>query len=101
MTVRAKFRCSTMETGTSAPQEVLTNQRQEDGTYKLVPTGEKSWPRTYRFSAVYDDGQPENQRYAKYTPSGELRIQVDNPAVEFECGKDYYLDFTPVETAQE
>lgn len=74
-TTRAKFHCNSVE--------------------QFNANGEGQ--RTYRFSAVYDDGIPENQRYAKYTPSGELRIQVDNPAVSFEPGKAYYLDFTPVE----
>lgn len=73
MTVRAKFRCSSVET--------------------FAPAG----TRTFRFAAEYDTTVPEDQRYAKYTPSGELRIAVDNPAVEFEPGRSYYLDFTPVE----
>lgn len=74
-TTRAKFRCNTVKRWSN----------NADGQ------------RVYEFTAVYDDGTPENQRYAKYTPSGRLEITVDNPAVEFELGKDYYLDFTPVE----
>ncbi|GIH26050.1 hypothetical protein Aph01nite_43600 [Acrocarpospora phusangensis] len=74
MSVRAKFRCRSVETyGPNAQQ------------------------RTYRFGAVADDGIPENQRYARYTPIGELSISVDNPDVVFEPGKCYYLDFTPAE----
>ena len=76
MTVRAKFRCMSVETFAHA-----------GGT------------RTFRFSAEYDTTVPEDQRYAKYTPSGELRISVDNPAVAFEPGTSYYLDFRPVEQA--
>lgn len=53
--------------------------------------------RTYKFDAVCADEVPENQRYHKYTPGGSLDIQVDNPAVNFELGKSYYLDFTPAE----
>lgn len=71
--VRAKFRCSSVETF------------QAGGT------------RVFRFAAEYDADLPEDQRYARYTPSGELRITVDNPAVLFEPGCSYYLDFTPVE----
>lgn len=44
---------------------------------------------------MYDDSVPEDQRYARYTPSGELRIAVTNPAVVFEPGQSYYLDITP------
>lgn len=73
---RAKFRCNSVETF--------------DGD-----------ARTYRFAPVYDPSVPEDARYARYTPIGELRMQVDNPAVTFEPGRDYYLDFTPVETPKE
>ncbi|MDN3356097.1 hypothetical protein [Actinomadura sp. DC4] len=92
MTVRAKFYCSTVEQASDKPVET---SHYVDG--KLQPSGEFTWPRTYRFNAQYDMSVPEDQRYAKASPSGELRIQVDNPAVSFEPGKAYYLDFTPVE----
>lgn len=51
----------------------------------------------FHFSAVGDDGIPENQRYHRYTPSGDLTITVDNPRVQsqFLLGDEYYLDFTP------
>jgi hypothetical protein len=73
MTTRAKFRCAS-ETRRSLD---------EQGS------------RTYLFQAAYDPDVPEDQRYAKYTPSGSLEITVDNPAVTFELGRHYYLDFTP------
>jgi hypothetical protein len=92
MTVRAKFYCSTVEQASSSPVETMAYV---DG--KLQPSGEFSWPRTFRFNAQYDMSVPEDQRYAKASPSGELRIQVDNPAVEFVPGRSYYLDFTEVE----
>jgi hypothetical protein len=75
MTVRAKFQCNSVE--------------------QFSATGPGT--RTYRFTPQYDPSVPEDQRYAKYTPSGELRITVDNPNVVFELGRQYYLDFTPVE----
>ncbi|MEV7804974.1 hypothetical protein AB0O28_18695 [Microbispora sp. NPDC088329] len=92
-TTRAKFRCNTVEMSATEPQPVL--QRLPGGGYE--PSHEMTWPRTYRFSPQYDHSIPEDRRYAKYTPIGELRIQVDNPNVSFEPGKDYYLDFTPVD----
>ena len=73
-TVRAKFRCNTVEQSTSEPTQVMRH----------LPDGG-------------DSSIPEDQRYAKYTPSGELRINVDNPAVVFEPGRQYYLDFTLAE----
>lgn len=49
------------------------------------------------FRAMYDPDLPEDQKYAKATPTGEIKIMVDNPAAlaQFELGKSYYVDFTP------
>lgn len=51
------------------------------------------------FSAVSADEVPENQRYHKYTPGGQLSITIDNPtAVEFfEANPTVYLDFSRAE----
>lgn len=56
--------------------------------------------RTFKFQAMYDDSLPEDQRFAKYTPTGSLEIYVDNPAAQFQVGTQYYLDFTKVDTTQ-
>ena len=50
--------------------------------------------------AVTDDGIPENARFHKYTPGGEVSITIDNPAIVgfFQEGKEYYIDFTPADT---
>ena len=53
--------------------------------------------RSYEFSAQYDPSLPEDQRFAKATPTGSLTIGVDNPAVAFVPGKAYYIDFTEVD----
>jgi hypothetical protein len=49
--------------------------------------------------AVSDDGIPENQRYHKATPSGQIEMTIDNPpaADQFTPGKEFYVDFTPAE----
>lgn len=52
---------------------------------------------TYHFQAAYDPSVPEDQRFAKATPTGEMKILVDNPNVEFQRGAYYYLDITRVE----
>lgn len=70
MTVRAKFQCVEI-------------------TKKVWNIGHV-W---YRFQAVCADGIPENERLHKYSPSGTLEIQVDNPDVSFALGEYYYLDF--------
>lgn len=43
------------------------------------------------FSAV-TSGSDENKDFWKYTPSGSLTLQCLNPSVEFEPGKEYYID---------
>ena len=52
--------------------------------------------RTYKFTTDYDSDIPEDQRFQKATPWGEITMNVDNPAVfdHFEIGKSYYADFT-------
>lgn len=42
---------------------------------------------------------PGNESWSKWTPSGELKITVTNPAAaaELEVGGTYYLDFIRVE----
>lgn len=55
--------------------------------------------RTLKFAPMYDTTIPEDRRYSQATPSGELTMYVDNPAVSFELGEYYYLDFTKVEAA--
>lgn len=47
----------------------------------------------YKFYAVTDESTPENKRFHKYSPEGDLTIMVDNPEVEFNLGQYYYLDF--------
>src|SRR5436190_1405596 len=91
-TTRAKFRCVTVEQFSNQPVERTSYPSHGGG-----PTSYMSWQRTYKFLAVMDSDTPENERYAQATPSGQLTIQVDNPAVIFEPGKEYYLDFTPAD----
>lgn len=50
----------------------------------------------FHFEAVCADEVPENQRYHKYTPSGNINITVTNPDVSYEVGKCYYFDSSPV-----
>lgn len=45
-----------------------------------------------------DDGSDENNTFARWTPSADLTMTVNNPALigGFKEGEEYYLDFTPV-----
>ena len=48
------------------------------------------------FHAEYDTAIPEDQRFQKATPTGEIKMQIDNPAALefFKPGNAYYVDFT-------
>jgi len=52
--------------------------------------------KSLKFSTQYDATIPEDQRFQKATPSGEISMQVDNPAAlaQFALGKAYYVDFS-------
>lgn len=93
MTVRAKFTCVSVELFHPAPIESM---RYTSATEQKTVT---TWPRKFRFMPQYDASVPEDQRYAQATPSGELWLNVDNPAVSFEPGQAYYFDITPVPAA--
>lgn len=48
------------------------------------------------FSPVIN-GSDENKSFSKYTPSGNLNLQISyetEASNAFEVGKEYYLDFT-------
>ncbi|MFA5340257.1 MAG: hypothetical protein WC332_00630 [Clostridia bacterium] len=44
------------------------------------------------------DGSDENNTYAKWTPSADLKMVITNPALigKFYSGQEFYVDFTPV-----
>jgi len=75
MTVRAKFTVSS-----------ITKHNWGGGT-------------TVTLSPLYDSNIPEDQRFAKATPSGEIKMYIDNPPAEqfFELGKPFYIDFSKAE----
>lgn len=54
----------------------------------------------FKFGAVSksDKEGSENTFFSQATPSGTIEMTIDNPAAaaQFELGKCYYVDFTPV-----
>lgn len=50
-------------------------------------------------NAVYSNGKPEDNEFAKATPSGSIKITVDNPAAKdfLVPGKNYFVDFSLAE----
>lgn len=68
------------------------------GKFRLVEVAELDWNDTARkltFQAVCND-TPENKRFHKYTPTGQISMVVDNPEAmkNFQLRKEYYVDFT-------
>lgn len=45
------------------------------------------------------EGNSEDNTYAKFSPSGELKLTIANPRLlgKIEPGKKFYLDFTPAD----
>lgn len=69
------------------------------GKFKVVSHIKDAYPGIgVRLFAVCDDGTPENERFHRYTPTGEITMRVDNPEAEaqFPIGREMYVDFTPV-----
>lgn len=71
------------------------------GKFKLHAITSNCWnpnSKMLRFMTEYDPTVPEDVAFCKATPSGTFEMQVDNPAAlaQFELGKCYYLDMSPV-----
>lgn len=54
------------------------------------------------FHCVYEPDaakDTENARFTTATPWGEIKMSINNPEAlkQFEIGKEYYVDFNPVE----
>lgn len=76
----------------------LTNIEEQRITFKKDAKPEDGINQKFLvFQTCYDSSIPEDQRFQKATPSGCIKMQVDNPAAleQFEVGKSYYVDFTP------
>ena len=69
MTVRAKFKCE-------SKTQFVGGQ-----SIKMVPV---------------THGSPENEKFFKYTPYGNMEIGTinDEAAAQIEPGKEYYIDIT-------
>lgn len=56
-----------------------------------------------KLAPEYDHGIPEDQSFAKATPSGSFEMHTTNPAVLhlLQPGAEFYIDLTPVADAKE
>lgn len=79
MSVRAKFRCNSIELFSAEPGG---NRRVKLGAITAGP-----------------DASDEDKAFWRYTPSGTVEMTIDNPPASelFEIGKTYYLTFTPAD----
>lgn len=77
--MRAKMRITSITVHNPEYEELLFYPVSKDGPYP-------------------SDGSDEDNSYAKYSPSGELKLCIANPALigKFKVGDTFYLDFTPV-----
>ncbi len=76
-------------------------ERKVRGKFQLVEMTKQHWSSEglrLKFQTVYDSSTPEDEKFAKATPSGSIEMQVDNPSAlaQFELGKYYYVDFVIV-----
>ena len=81
MTVRAKMKCVMVK-----------------DSCDISSTGSQSVD--VKLQAVFaGKDEDANKSWSKWTPSGEVVMQITNPEAskQFVIGKDYFLDFTPVE----
>lgn len=68
----------------------------------VTPVAGEGTAETLVFNAVGksggypQDGSDENNTYAKYTPSAELKMSIMNPNLfgKFKEGQEFYVDFT-------
>lgn len=58
-----------------------------------------SYADTVQFRCQYSDSQEDNS-FAKATPSGDCKLQIDNPNLrgKFKPNQTFYVDFTPAES---
>jgi len=85
--VRAKFTCVHKAPASEGSDVVEVR-------FQAVNRGDASPPE--------DPGNPysaEDSVFGRFTPYANLMLGIRNPAAsdQFEVGKDYYADFTPVE----
>ena len=75
MKVRAKFRCNSIE--------LFSSERYGNQRVKLAPV------------TPGPNATEEDKAFWRYTPSGSLEMNIDNPgaAALFEVGEAYYVTF--------
>lgn len=72
------------------------------GKFKVQSVTDYGHGKEMVLNAVCNDGTPENDRFHRYTPTGQIKMLVDNPAASamFKPGVEFYVDFTPAVPAE-
>lgn len=83
--MRAKLRIGTIKRFVASNDSVVCENLELHGVSKS-----EGYP---------EDGSDEDNTFARFTPSADLKISIQNPALvgKFKEGDTFYLDFTPVE----
>ena len=80
MAIKAKFRCvEKMSRSSASPYDANPSAVGSEHVVLQALTGE------------------ENKEWSKWTPSGRLEMEINNPAAveQLQVGKDYYLEISP------
>jgi len=87
--MRAKVRVSSV-----TPPSVET----QDGSDMAPAQTITAFP-VARSDSYPSDGSDENNSYAKWSPSGEFKLTITNPALsnKIKEGDTFYVDFTPAQ----
>lgn len=77
------------------------NVRAKFAVTAITDQGQHS-PKVVKLAPQYDMSIPEDRRFQKATPWGEISLHIDNPAVvdALKIGKQFYVDMIPVELAE-
>ena len=70
--------------------------------FQVTAITEFAWSPVHKevtFAPRYDASIPEDQRCVSETPTGKLVMIINSPEAleQFQVGRTFYLDFTPVE----
>ena len=66
---------------------------------RLIDHGLNDGEEMITLSAVYDENDPEDTKFSKATPWGEMKFGLSNPSLvgEFKVGQKYFIHLVPIE----
>jgi len=79
-------------------EKVMRAKMQVQAVYPAY--GETEIVKMYPVCGQFDsEGNSEDNTYARYTPSGSIELQINNPVLagKIQAGQKFYVDFTLAE----